>query len=298
MDFTVGKGFEIKGGVASVPADELLDHEVTGALDELKAVAEARGLWVPEGAGQIAVVQTVEVPADLRGQILANAEADIEHTNRVFEIINGTRRKKDRFDITPAGEQREKLEDQLTDRALKATAHLHITADRPPMPAPPLPGAITAEELVTAIDKSSKHGILGWAGRIAFLNRFRIDDLTGYDEQRAESGAMTLIETGYDVSRQGTSSKQLQQLETVQEEFPEVGSVPILGTASLGQRYNGQPNTWQDAYTRAIEVDPVRRDGFGCVGFAYVNGAGRSGVDGSDVRDEDVSRRQVRLEAA
>lgn len=292
----LGNGVEINLG--RVDYNRASDEELRVARESIDAVGRRRGLWVPEGAGQIVVAETVEVSTDLRNQILANAEADVEHTNRVFEIINGTRRKKDRFDIIPAGEQRERLEDQLTDRALEATTHLYTTEDRPLMVVPALPDAITAEELVTAVDKSSKHGILGWADRMTFLNKFRIDDLTGYDEQRAESGAMTLIETGYDVSRQNTSSKQLQQLEAVQEEFPEVGSVPVLGTASLGQRYNRQPNTWQDAYTRAIEVDPGRPGGFGCVVGAIVVEDGRSGVYASRVQLEDVSRRQVGLEAA
>lgn len=297
MDFTVGKGFEIKSGVASVPADELLDHEITGALDELKEVAEARGLWVPEGAGQLVVAKTVDVPADLRGQILANAETDVEHTNRVFEIINAGRRKNKRFDITPAGEHRKRLEDQLTDRALEATTHLHTTENRPLMVVPALPDAITAEELVTAIDKSSRYGIYGWAGRLPFLAKFPIDALTGYDAERAESGAMTLIETAYDVSRQGTRDQQLRQLRTVQEEFPEVGTAPILDTASLGQRYNGQPNTWQDTYTRTIEVEPQRHDDFAYVVYAFVYEDGGSNVYDSYVRSGYVSRRQVGLEA-
>lgn len=295
MDFTVGKGFEMKGGVASVPAAELGDAEAMSAFQELKSEVEARGLWVPEGAGQIAVVQAVEAPEDLRGQLLATAETEIEHTNRVFEIINAGRRKNKRFDITPAGTHRERLEDQLTDEALEAASQLHTTEDRPLMPVPPLPGAITAEELETAIDKSSKRGIYPWAGRLPFLKKFPIDALTGFDAERAESGALTLVETAYDPSRQGTVKQQLADLESVQENFPEVGTAPILNTASLSQRYDGQPNTWQDAYTRAIEVDPVKLAGFGRVVDAGVGGGGRSGLGVSFVQGGGASRRQVRL---
>lgn len=276
---------------------KLSDEQLAAARAEVEAAGVERGLWVPEGAGEIAVVQAVEVSEDVRAQILAGAEADIEHTNRVLEIINGTRRKKDRFDIIPAGEQRERLEDQLTDRALEAAGQLHTTEDRPLMVVPALPDAITAEELVTAVDKSSKRGIYGWAGRLQFLNRFPIDALTGYDEQRAESGAMTLIETGYDASGQGTRKQQLEDLQTDQERFPEIGTAPILATASLGQRYDGQPATWQDTYTRAIEVDPVRPDGIDFVVHAYVSEDGHSYVFDSYVQAGFAARRQVRLDA-
>ena len=40
MDFTVGKGFEMKGGVASVPAAELSDVEAISSFEELKAEVE------------------------------------------------------------------------------------------------------------------------------------------------------------------------------------------------------------------------------------------------------------------
>ena len=297
MDFTLGKGFEIKGGVASVPAAELSDVEAMSSFEELKAEVEARGLWVPEGAGQIAVAEAVEAPVDLRTQILTRTESDVAYTNRVFLIINEGRRKKDILPITSIMDHREMIEDQLTDEALEAASQLYATKDRPLMVVPPLPRPITAEELVTAIDKSSKRGIYALAGRLPFLAKFPIDVLTGYDEERAESGAMTLVETGYDTSRQGTVREQLADLKDVQKSFPVVGTAPILATASLSQRYNGQPDSWQDTYTRAIEADPVRPGDFDFVVLAGVGEGGDSYVDASSVQYESVSRRQVRLDA-
>lgn len=276
---------------------KLSDEQLQAARTELDAAGEARGLWVPEGAGQIAVVEAVETTEAVRAQILANAEADIAHTNSVFEIINAGRRKSKRFDIVSAGQQRERLEDQLTDEAIAATGWLHTSAERPLMVVPALPDAISAEELVDAVDKSSKRGIYSWAGRLPFLAKFPIDSLTGYDAERAESGAMTLIETGYDASRQGTRDQQLRALRIVQDTAPAVGTAPILNTASLGQRYNGQPNSWQDTYTRAIEVEPHRHDGFDCVVYADVYDDGLSDVYDSYVRNGSVSRRQVGLTA-
>jgi hypothetical protein len=286
----LGKGVEVNFG-------QLSDEQLADARAEVEAAGSERGLWVPEGAGQIAVVQAAGTTEDVRTQILASAEADIGYTNRVFQIINGTRRKNERFNITPAGEQCERLEDQLTDEAMVATSQLYTSKDRPLMVAPALPDAITVKELVGAVDKSSKRGIYGWAGRLAFLEKFPIDALTGYDEGRAESGAMTLVETGYDASHQGTRDQQLEALRIVQAIAPEVETAPILATASLGQRYRGKPSTWRDTYTRAIEVDRVRHVDFVYVVGADVNGVGRSGVGGSNVDYGNASRRQVRLEA-
>lgn len=295
MDFTLGKGFEIKGGVASVSAADLSDGQAFKNFEELKAEVEARGLWAPEGAGKISVEQAVETTEDLHQQLLASAEADVLHTNRVFKIINDTRRKNKRFDIIPAGQQRERLEDQFTYKGLKAAGQLFTTHDRPLMVVPALPDAITAKELVTAINKSSKRGIYAWAGRLPFLAKFPIDALTGYDEARAESGAMALVETGYDVTRRGTRDQQLRDLQAVQRETPAVETAPILTTATLGQRYAGQPDSRQDTYNREIEADPVRRGDFDYVVYAGVNVDGDASVDASRVQDRSVARRQVRL---
>lgn len=289
----LGNGIEIDfGKVDFTPAS---DEELRAARDRVDAAGEARGLWVPEAAGQLVVAKTVDVPADLRGQLLASATVDVNHTNQVFEIINSGRRKNQRFDITPAGEQRERLEDQLTEEALEAVAQLSASEDRQPMVIPPLPGAITAGELVTAIDKSSKHGIYGWSGRLSFLKKFPIDALTGYDEQRAESGALTVVSTKYDPLLQGTVDQQRKALEEAQQDYPQLGVAPILTTASLAQRYNGQPNSWQDTYTRTIEVDPVNLGDFDHVVYADVLDRGYAGVDGSRVDNDGAARRQVRL---
>lgn len=158
-----GNGIEINLGTLDYGLAS--DEELRAARERIEAVGTERGLWVPEGAGQLVVAETVAVPEDLRDQILANAETDIEHTNRVFEVINAGRRKNKRFDITPAGEQRERLEDQLTDRALEATGHLYTAEGRPLMVVPALPDTISAEELVTAVDKSSRYGI--YVGAVA-----------------------------------------------------------------------------------------------------------------------------------
>ena len=52
---------------------KLSDEQLQAARAEVETAGAERGLWVPEGAGQVAVAQTVVSPEDLRGQILANA---------------------------------------------------------------------------------------------------------------------------------------------------------------------------------------------------------------------------------
>lgn len=234
---------------------------------------------------------------DLRSRILATAESELEHTNRVLEVINARRNKKRRIPITPAAEYRERLEDQLTDRALESAAQLHMPEGSPLIPVAPLPVAISALELIVAIDRSSRRGLIELPGRLRFLSRFPVNALTGFDEERAEKGALALVETAYNPARKGTHSQQLVGLHAVQEEFPEIVAAPTLVTAILGQRHNRQPQPGHDTTTRSIEVDPVRSNGADFVVAANIDSRGYSYIDGSSVQQECAARWQVNLEA-
>ena len=240
--------------------------------------------------------------------ILSRAVTDLTATNKVFQIINNSRRftGKPLLRITPPGESYERLQDQLRQPAGQAAlaaanaGRLYVTPERPLMVVPPLSGPITAKELETAISKSSKCGMWSWPGRLAFLRNFPINDLTGYNEADAENNTLSLLETGYDTRRQGPADWQLEGpngLNEARRFNPRIGAAPLLATATLGQRYNGQPNSWQDTYTRAIDVEAKRFDDFDCVVDAYVFGDGYSLLDASSVRRGAASRRQVALGA-
>ena len=243
---------------------------------------------------------------DLPTQILSRAVTDLTAANKVFQIINDSRpRRRDHLRITPPGEWRERLQDQLRQPAGQAAlaaanaGRLYVTPERPLMVVPPLSGPITAKELETAISKSSRRGMWSWPGRLAFLRNFPINDLTGYNEADAENNTLSLLETGYDTRRQGPVDWQLKGpngLNEARRFNPRIDVAPILATATLGQRYGGQPNSWQDTYTRAIGMDAMRFGDFDCVVDASVYGDGDSYLGDSGVQRGLASRRQVRLE--
>ena len=110
---------------------------------------------------------TVIEPKSLREQILDGAAHDIAATAKVFEIINRDRPSRDRLLIAPVGEQLERLDDQLTPGALDTAETCLFRgefSDHPFMVMSALSGPITAEELVRALDKSSRYGISPYSG--------------------------------------------------------------------------------------------------------------------------------------
>ncbi len=293
MDFTLGKGFEIKGGVASVPADELLDHEVTGALDELKAEAEARGLWVPEGAGQIAVAQTVDIAAE-RARLLGTVEVGAGLFNDTIDEINSSRRKKEQIPVFAPGLYRERAEDWLTDERVTAAAQLPETDQRRRTVFPKLNRPVSTEETVTSWDKASDHGLYPWSDRMKFLANWTDDQLSGYDPEAGDADRFAITPTAYDADREGTVAQQKATLEALQQDNPEIGVTPIFEGSLLARRYKGQSRTWKDSYVKGIDLKPARVGVFGCVPSARVRDDGDADVYDSYVQNGNAARLQVR----
>ena len=255
---------------------------------------------------------------DLPTQILSHATADLTINNKVFEIINNSRRStgKPLLRITPPGESYDRLQDQLHGPAGQAAmaavdaGHLLHTSERPLMVVSPLSGPITDEELVTAISKSSKHGIYPWNKRLEFLGKFPLNALTGYNEADAENNTLSLLETGYDTRREGPTYWQREGpngLNEARQFNPRIGVAPILAAATLGQRlrYSDQqirqdtqvlhvnPNT----YTRIIS-DSVHVEGYGhMVVASATDTSGYPGPSMSRMSYPRAARRWVALEA-
>lgn len=295
-------------GAASHPEinyTRLSDGELIAARGRVEQDSSSPGLWLSEAVGGFAAADTIDIMA-MRSQILSNAESEIAHTNRVLELINNGRPKKSKLRISPAGEWRERLEDQITTMALGAARQGHVrhSVGKPLIPVPPLPSPITAEELVSAISRSSIKGTVS-PNSLQFIKQFSVDKLTGYDEKRAESGAMVLLETGFDESRAGNVHDQLVRLQGVQGWYPEVGSAPIVATAVLGQRYNLSPVSRKDTLTRAIEVAPgyLSRIVSRAVVEALIDTDGEARIFGSKANgregltNTDPHRRQIQLDA-
>ena len=293
MDFTVGKSFEIKDGVASVPADELPDYEVTNALNELKAVAEARGLWVPEGAGQIAVAGAVDIEAE-RARLLGTVEVGAGLFNDTIDEINSGRRKKEQIPVFAPGLYREQAEDWLTDERVTAAAQLPETDQRRRTVFPKLNRPVSTEETVTTWANVSDRGLYGWSGRMKFLANWTADQLSGYDPELDDADRFAIIPTAYDADREGTVAQQKANLETLQEEFPELDVTTIFEGSLLARKYKGQSRSWKDSYVLGIDLTPAKVDVSDFVPYAYVDGDGLACVYASGVQYGDAARLQVR----
>lgn len=294
MEFTVGKGFETRDGVASVPADELPDHEITGAINELLAVAEERGLWVPEGAGQIAVAGVVDIAFE-RARLLNTVKAGASLFNDAIDEINSGRRKKEQIPVFAPGLYREQAEDWLTDERVVASSLLPETANRRLMVFPKLNRPISTKETVTSWANASERGLYRWIGRMKFLANWTDDQLSGYDPEAGDADRFAIIPTAYDADRKGTVSKQKANLEALQQDNPEIGVTPIFEGSLLARRYKGQSRISGDSWVRSIDLKPARvnyvDDNVPC---ACVYDVGHADVIESYVKYESATRLQVR----
>lgn len=287
----LGNGVEINFG--EVDYNLASDEELQAARQRIEAAGVERGLWVPEGAGQIAVAQTIEIEAE-RARLLNTVEEGANLFNGAVENINDSRRKKDHIPVTPAGEYRERAEDWLTASRVEAAAQLPATDTRPRLIIPRLSRAVTAEEVVDSWKVAAGGNLWSWDGRMKFLANWSADQLSGFDPELDEADRLSVVPTAYDEARQGTVAQQKAELETLQEAHPELDVATIFDGAVLGRRYIGQSRRWQDSYVRGITLDPAKVDGYGYVPYAYVYGGGDADVSASYVDYHNAARLRVR----
>ena len=275
------------GNGVEVNFSKLSDEQLTAARAEVEAAGRERGLWVPEGAGQIAVAQTVDIEAE-RARLLGTVEEGAVLFNRAAQVINGDRRKAQRLPITPAGEYRERAEDWLTDERVTAATLLPETQNRPRMVFPKLHGPITAEETVASWESAADYGLYSWNGRKAFLENWTVDQLSGYNPEQQDADRLTIIPTAYDVDREGTVADQMAAKPA------ELDVTTIFEGSLLARRYKGQSRTWKDSYVRGIDLTQAQVGGYDCVPDARVDGDGVADADASSVQAESAARLQVR----
>lgn len=282
----LGNGVEINFG-------KLTDEQLQAARVEVETAGVERGLWVPEGAGQIAVAQTVDIEAE-RARLLDTVEVGAGLFNDTIDEINSGRSKKQQIPVFAPGLYREQAEDWLTDERVVAAANLPETANRRRTVFPKLNRPISTEETVTSWDKASDRGLYPWSGRMKFLNNWTADQLSGYDPELDEADRLTVIPTAYDTEREGTVKQQTAALEELQKEFPELDVTTIFEGSLLARRYKGQSRTWKDSYVRGVTLKPAKVDVDGDVPRADVRDDGDADVDASDVQYDDAARLQVR----
>lgn len=282
----LGNGVEINFG-------KLTDEQLQAARVEVETAGVERGLWVPEGAGQIAVTQTVDIEAE-RARLLDTVEVGAGLFNDTIDEINSGRSKKQQIPVFASGLYREQAEDWLTDERVVAATNLPETANRRRTVFPKLNRPISIEETVTSWDRASDRGLYPWSGRMKFLANWTADQLSGYDPELDDADRLTVIPTAYDTEREGTVKQQTAALEELQKEFPELDVTTIFEGSLLARRYKGQSRTWKDSYVRGIDLKPARVDVGDCVPGADVDDGGDAVVNGSGVQVADAARLQVR----
>jgi hypothetical protein len=291
VQFEIRDGFKVDGAIANIDLAKQSDDVVRATFEESQRIGEQRGLWLPAGAGSLAVATEVEVPTDLRTQLLDTAEEGANLFITVINGINAKRKKAARIPLLQPEEYRERFEDQLPDNLLVASTYLPTAANRQRLLIPSLNHAISREEVVDAVGRASDNGMYSWSGRMDFLNKFPADALSGFDPNTDPEEIKPLVlPTAYDTKKEGTVAKQKKDLERLQIDIPELGVAPIFTTAILGERYKGKDRNWEDSYSKGINLEPVEVDRRDYVVSAYVNDVGSADVRDSYVRSDDAAR--------
>lgn len=277
---------------------QLLGPQGDGPVTRTLVFRGAMGSLVPE---ELAEQQPPSPPSlDLRAELLAGVATDVAHTNRVFDIINLNRSRGNRLPILAPEAYHERLQDQLTPNALSAAEQLHRTEESPLMVLPTLPVPITAEEMLMSLHATSKRGFaVSPLHSMHLLERFKINDLSGYDEARAAVGAMAIVSAAYDQRLEGTAVEQMQELEKLKANYPELDVAALFVAASLAQRCNASRNRGRENLVRAINLAPVHIEAAGksvdCVLTAKSDEW--ASVSASNVAGAEASRRIVKLAA-
>lgn len=287
----LGNGVEINLG--KIDYNLASDAELQAAREGIDAVGEARGLWIPEGAGALVVATEVDAAA-LRSQLLDSVVEGATLFNGAVEAINGSRKKRDQIPVTQAGEYREQAEDWLTEDRVKAAAQLPVADNRPRLVIPRLSQPISHQGVVDSWQAAANGRLWAWSGRMDFLSNWTADQLSGHDPEQADEDRLEVVATAYDADRQGTVAQQKAGLEALQTEFPELDVATIFDGSVLARRYMNQGRDWRDSYVRGITLKPAEVVRFGFVPNASVHDDGGAYVRDSYVDGDYAARLRVR----
>ncbi|MDB5163754.1 MAG: hypothetical protein JWS12_372 [Candidatus Saccharibacteria bacterium] len=293
MDVKITQGFRVEDGTATVPLVEQSDDAVRAAFEEARKVGEARGLWIPASAGSLVVAETVETPS-MRDQLLASVEQGVGLYGGVIVNINAGRKVKNQIPIMKPSEYRERAEDWLTDSRLAAAKLLPTSEDRPLLLIPRLTRAVTTEAIVDSWKSSADGKLWTWSDRMKFLSNWTADQLSGFDPELEGEVPFIVLPTAYDQAREGTVKNQRDDVEVLQEAYPELDVATIFDGAVIARRYSGGRRKWQDSYVRAVNLDPHTVDGFDVVPRARVYDDNHADIDGSAVGVSDAARLRLK----
>lgn len=299
IQFEVGAGFELNGTQGSVDVGLIPEDALLAAKGEIDARAEALGLWVPAGAGSLAVARAgVKAPDTVRQELLDGVEEGAKLYRGYVASINKDRARGKKIPVLKVGEYVEQAEPWLDANpgVVIAAAQLPAAADRPRLLVPRLNRAITAAEGVNGLAVAAGGKLWSWAGRMDFLSNWSDNQLSGFEEAvaEAEQTPYEVIPTAYDKAREGSVEKQKIGLTALQSAHPQIDVAVLPHSAVLARRYMGKPRQWQDSYVRAIHLhdpdNPAKVVRLGCVPFAEVSVDGDAVVRGSSVHNGNAAR--------
>ncbi len=288
MDFGIGDGVRIEGIQGSIDLAQQPNDVVKAAYEEAQRVGLERGLWVPAGAGSLAVASEAGAPS-LRDSLLATAVEGAKLYIGAVNGINEKRTKKNRIPTLKPEEYRKRAEDWLTDDLEDAARQLPVAENRPRLVMPRLTRSITTEEIVATWRSAAGGKLWSWSGRMEFLKNWPADLLSGIGPETDEA-SFQIMPTAYDKAREGTVGHQSGNLRVLQTDYSRLRVASIFDGAILALRYMNQPRDWKDSYVRAINLKPVAVGSAGSVPDAYVDGDGYARVGSLNVQVGNAAR--------
>lgn len=288
----------LPGEALDLDLTKLTDDQLRLFREEVDTLGIERGLWASEGAGRLAVAETIDIET-ARARIVSTVWVGVSLFNGTVKDINKQRRGKNKIPVVSPGELLDKAGAWLTNTRVEAAMQLPGDSNHPRLIIPRLSRPITHEEVMGSWQTAANGKLWDWSGRMEFLKNWTADELSGYDPEADDASRLVIVPTAYDEERRGTVAKQKANLEVLQADFPQLGVARIFDGAVIARRYkngliNHSNHNWQDTYVRAIDLEPTRVDARGYVPLANVSGGGVADVGASSVQDGYAARLQVR----
>lgn len=231
------------------------------------------------------------------GVLLATLDESAAWYTDIATELNGGRQKWQQFDVVPEDELADRANAWLTDERLKASTlydGLVGNVDYPLMVLALPNTPISHEETVQTWADTRGGNLLRWSGRLAFLQQWSADELSGYDPRHSQEPVrFVVVETAYHREGRGDREIQAYNMEHMQVAHPLIGSATMFEGAVLARRYanDGTFNIWEKTVARAVDLKPDRENR---VPLAFVNHKGEVVVGSSGYGYTHAARRRIK----
>lgn len=230
-----------------------------------------------------------------RELLLASVERSAAWYTEVTADLNKGRAADQQIQIVPENELADRADDWLTQgryTATRAENGLYVT-DSNPLIVLALPNApISHRETVNSWAKSRDGQLTRWSGRMAFLNHWSANELSGFDPSQADEPVrFVVIETAYQENRRGNRENQVYQLRKNQLENPLLGSATLFEGGVLARQTSETSfDAWQQTVVRDIGLQPNHDNQ---VPLAFLDHNGQAIIGQSSWGYTHVARRKV-----